>query len=149
MTPQRLTAFSNYFRFSFLCGFLCVALSGCQSARYREFESLHVGMEKAEVLDAIGEPDAKARWRGMDRWTYTFRDRGGSKISKEVHLREGRAIYVGTPKQPEISASEQDRINLLQNTRAEENERSRRNDGISTQTFTPVDSDDSSASSTK
>lgn len=69
-------------------------LTGCQSSNVRTFEKLHVGMDKHQVLEAFGTPNATTRLHGRDRWMYRFYD-DGLRFDKEVHFVDGMAIYVG------------------------------------------------------
>jgi outer membrane protein assembly factor BamE len=66
----------------------------CQGSPLKDFSSLKVGMEKGEVLDAMGSPNRTQRFHGKDRWTYIFYE-NGVRYEKEVHLDAGKAVYVG------------------------------------------------------
>jgi outer membrane protein assembly factor BamE (lipoprotein component of BamABCDE complex) len=89
-----------------------VFVCGCQTARPKEFNSVHVGMSKDEVLDAAGNPTVTRRWKGKDRWIYTY----PSVDTKEVHFVDGKAVYVGVAYQPPVSAEDQDQRNDETNT---------------------------------
>ena len=91
-------------------------LAGCQTARWRDFDKIKTGMNKAEVLDLVGGPDRTRRWQGKDRWTYVFKKPTGESI-EDVHFEEGKVVYSGAPPVPKISAEEQDRLNEETNVR--------------------------------
>ncbi|MGZ3769433.1 MAG: outer membrane protein assembly factor BamE domain-containing protein [Bdellovibrio sp.] len=89
--------------------FMVIALLGvmttaCQTSMLRQFSSVKQGMEKAEVLDLMGSPQATQRFHGKDRWTYIFYD-NKIRFEKEVHFFNGTAIYVGDIWQPEPEKS--------------------------------------------
>jgi hypothetical protein len=100
---------SNPVRFLVLLSALM--LSGCQSYGPRNFENLHVGMEKSAVVETAGSPTITRRWEGKDRWIYEYRDRTDKVVVKEIHFENGKSVYVGPPPPPTITASEQDKIN--------------------------------------
>lgn len=85
-------------------------VSACISNPLDDFGEIFPGMDKTEVLDTMGNPQATQRFYGKDRWTYRFYDRG-IHFQKEVHFFEGSVIYAGEVYQPEVSAFEQDVIN--------------------------------------
>jgi outer membrane protein assembly factor BamE (lipoprotein component of BamABCDE complex) len=117
-------------------------LTGCQTARLKEFASIHGGMTKGEVLSAVGGPDRTQRWHGRDRWEYTLHGHPEGDIIREVHFENGRSTYVGPAIKPAISADEQDRINLLSNQAADLRDTESatlEREGISIQRFKPVD----------
>ena len=79
-------------------------LSACQTNMLKEYQSLHPGMEKDDVLDKMGNPQRTQRFHGKDRWTYVFyHDR--IRYEKEVQFFEGNAVYVGEISQPEKEMS--------------------------------------------
>lgn len=87
------------------------ALTGCQTARYKEFKNVKPGMEKDEVLSATGGPYTSKRWKGKDRWIYEFKGTPEGAQTREVHFENGKAVYVGSKVVPAVSGEEQDRIN--------------------------------------
>jgi outer membrane protein assembly factor BamE (lipoprotein component of BamABCDE complex) len=90
---------------------LACALCGCQSPAYKSFDQVHVGMDKASIVESVGSPTKSMRWHGMDRWIYEFGDHPGGTQVREVHFEAGRAIYVGPKVSSTVSAAEQDRLN--------------------------------------
>lgn len=119
-------------------------LSGCQSKRYKEFETIHGGMSKGDVLAVMGNPDRTQRWHGRDRWQYTLYGHPDGDVVREVHFENGRSTYVGAAIKPAISADEQDRLNEIGNREAEIRENqalSNESNGIQIQRFEPVDRD--------
>lgn len=95
------------------------AISGCQTARYKEFETIHGGMTKGEVLAAVGGPDRTQRWHGRDRWEYTLYGHPDGDLVREVHFENGKSTYIGPAIKPAISASQQDLMNDQKNRQAE------------------------------
>lgn len=96
-----------------------ILMSGCQTSRYKEFESLRSGMDKTDVLLAIGNPTRTQRWHGRDRWEYTLYGTPEGTIVREVHFENGVSTYIGPAIKPAISATEQDRINDAKNRDAD------------------------------
>lgn len=101
---------------------ICLAitlLAACQTSMLSEYNKLHTGMEKDQVLEIMGSPQRTERFHGKDRWTYVFYDKS-TKYEKEVHFFEGNAIYVGDIWQPEVSAAQIDARNEAANKAEEE-----------------------------
>lgn len=92
---------------------------GCQSSPLKDYESLHAGMEKNDVLNIMGSPQRTQRFHGKDRWTYIFYDHN-LRFEKEVQFFEGNAIYLGDTWEPEVSAAQVDAKNELANKALEE-----------------------------
>lgn len=91
---------------------LMLFAGGCQTSRHREFDSVHTGMAKDQVLAAVGGPNRTMHKNGLDRWTYLlWTPEGGGRQVREIHFSEGIAVYVGAPLAPRVSAEEQDQIN--------------------------------------
>lgn len=88
----------RYLAFSaVILGFLTTA---CQTSMLKQFSEVKTGMEKAEVLDLMGNPQSTLRFHGKDRWTYVFYD-DRIRFEKEVQFFNGSAVYVGEIWQPE------------------------------------------------
>lgn len=87
-----------------------VFISACQSSPSRDFDKVSQGMTKGDVLEIMGSPSWTLRWKGMDRWNYSFYQ-DESLIQKELHFNAGKVQYKGDPLVPLISAEDQDRIN--------------------------------------
>lgn len=82
-------------------------LSACATNMLNQFERIHVGMEKEDVLSLLDSPQRTQRWKSQDRWTYIFySDR--TRYEKEVHFENGKAVYVGNHPSPPISAESKD-----------------------------------------
>ncbi len=122
---------------------LVLLVSGCQTPRYKEFESVRGGMTKGEVLAAVGGPDRTQRWHGRDRWEYTLYGHPEGDIVREVHFENGKSTYIGPAIKPAISADQQDLMNHQKNRQAEliENANPYLQDTqeIEIQRFTPVE----------
>lgn len=65
----------------------------------RAFEEIKPGMDKDQVLEAIGGPRAVTRFHGKDRWFITFYH-DQIRHDKEVHFTNGYVTYVGQPWEP-------------------------------------------------
>lgn len=96
----------------------------------KSFEKIHPGMDKHQVLEALGNPTATTRLHGRDRWIYRFYE-GDIRFDKEVHFLDGMAIYSGdawTP-EPDKTANAVDKKNeeLNEKTQVETAERAKRN----------------------
>lgn len=122
---------------------LTLLVVGCQTARYKEFETVRGGMTKGEVLAAVGGPDRTQRWHGRDRWEYTLYGHPEGDIVREVHFENGKSTYIGPAIKPAISADQQDLMNHQKNRQAEliENANPYLQDTQETeiQRFTPVE----------
>jgi len=92
-----------------MIGFV-LSLTACQTSQLKQYQQLHLGMEKHDVLEIMGSPYKTGRSNDQDRWTYIFYD-NQIRNEKEVHFFEGTAVYIGEKSKPLISAEEQDRIN--------------------------------------
>lgn len=74
-------------------------LSACQTSQLRQYEKIHMGMEKNDVLDVMGSPMTTTRLHGKDRWIYVFYN-DGIRFEKEVHFMSGNVVYFGEPWAP-------------------------------------------------
>lgn len=86
----------------------------------KKFDTIKTGLEKNDVLEAMGSPLSVQRYKGQDHWTYIiYKD--GTRMAKEVHFLDGIVTYAGDPVkrdtpepssqvsgQPEEKASEQE-----------------------------------------
>ncbi|MFN9068129.1 MAG: outer membrane protein assembly factor BamE [Bdellovibrionales bacterium] len=88
---------------------------GCQTNMKRAFEELKVGMDKDQVLEAIGGPRAVTRFHGKDRWFIVYYNEG-FRYEKEIHFTNGLATYIGDTYEPppEKSAAAIDKLNASQ-----------------------------------
>jgi outer membrane protein assembly factor BamE (lipoprotein component of BamABCDE complex) len=71
-----------------------LVLSACQTNMIDEFSKVRPGMDKGQVLELVGSPQATDRWRGKDRWQYIY-FQNNQRIIKEVLFENGKADYVG------------------------------------------------------
>ncbi len=83
---------------------------GCQSSPSRDFDKVSPGMTKSDVLGIMGSPSWTLRWKGLDRWNYTFYHED-NLVQKELHFDSGKVAYKGDPILPLVSAEDQDRQN--------------------------------------
>lgn len=98
-----------------LFGALLLVVLGCQTNMKRAFEELKVGMDKDQVLEAIGGPRAVTRFHGKDRWFIVYYNEG-FRYEKEIHFTNGLATYIGDTYEPppEKSAAAIDKLNASQ-----------------------------------
>ena len=104
----------------FLSAAFISGLSACQTPRHVEFRDVQRGMEKDLVIEAAGGPNKSRRWNGKDRWIYEYKRTPDGPQTREVHFENGKAVYVGEPIPPVISAEVQDRVNADENQAEEE-----------------------------
>jgi outer membrane protein assembly factor BamE (lipoprotein component of BamABCDE complex) len=72
-----------------------LAASGCATNKFREISKITVGMDKAEVLETLGNPTRKSRVYGQDRWAYEFAKSDNSGVSTTyIFFAEGRVSHV-------------------------------------------------------
>ena len=79
-------------------------LFGCQTNMVRQFNQVHEGMDKDEVLELMGSPTTKTRFHGKDRWFYTYYE-NDVRYDKEIHFLNGKSVYVGGPYEPPVERS--------------------------------------------
>lgn len=102
---------ANNWKSTVLLASFSFALTACQAPAYRSFEGVRPGMDKSIIVETVGSPAKTRRVHGKDRWIYEFKDHPDGTQVREVHFESGRAIYVGPPQAPKMTAEEQDRIN--------------------------------------
>ena len=106
-------------------------LAACQTSQLRQYEKLHAGMDKHEVLETMGSPMTSNRMHDKDRWIYVFYD-NGIRFEKEVHFMSGNVVYVGEPwtPAPEKTAISVDKkneeINKVEDAKEEKREEARK-----------------------
>ena len=94
-----------------ICAVSLILTSACATNPANNFDQIHQGMTKAQVIAQIGGPDKSVRRGGADHWTYVLRNESGADEIREIEFQSGRATYVGDFRRPQISADEQDKIN--------------------------------------
>ena len=96
---------------------LFLVLVACQTtppSKLKEFDEVHLGAEKIDVLEKIGNPTFFDRKLGQDRWTYQMYE-DNIRHEKVIYFLDGFVTYRGEPIPPFISAEEQDDINYEKN----------------------------------
>lgn len=78
---------------------MLILLSGCQTSMLKSFDQVHAGMDKHQVLEAMGSPTATTRLHGKDRWIYRFYD-DKIRFEKEVHFLNGTVVHKGDSWEP-------------------------------------------------
>jgi outer membrane protein assembly factor BamE (lipoprotein component of BamABCDE complex) len=72
-------------------------LSACVSLSLeRSLEKLKVGMDKDEVLRAVGDPRRTFRERGQDNWIYVFYH-GETEMNRIVVFEDGKVAKINRP----------------------------------------------------
>lgn len=104
----------------FLIAISLTALSACQTSMLRSFERVEKGMDKHQVLEKLGNPNATTRMHGKDRWLYRFYD-NRVRFDREVHFNDGLVVYVGESWTPpaEKTAEAKDKRNDELNQKVE------------------------------
>lgn len=82
-----------------LIAFSLTSLSACQTNMTRQFEKVHSGMEKNDVLDIMGSPQRTQRLHGKDRWTYIIYE-DDKRSEKDILFENGLAVYAGDTWKP-------------------------------------------------
>lgn len=78
---------------------LSVLISGlitaCTTATKSVQQAVQVGMDKAAVLEVVGNPTRISRHLGQDRWSYE-NPIGGNERTTYIYFSDGRVTYVGS-----------------------------------------------------
>lgn len=85
----------NFIFFILSCVFI-----GCASPQHQALRRVDVGMDKADVLDLVGNPTRTDRAYNQDRWTYesyknTSSTSGDENSTTYVFFADGKVTYVG------------------------------------------------------
>lgn len=56
---------------------ICISLLGfyltsCATSLRKELSEIRAGMDKGQVVEKVGSPHRKRRWKGEDEWTYIY-----------------------------------------------------------------------------
>lgn len=86
--------------FQILSAFLLLTIVSCSTPKHQALRKIEVGMDKAEVLDLVGNPSRISRQHGQDRWAYEVSDRSSSETTY-IYFADGRVTYIGNS--PELS----------------------------------------------
>jgi outer membrane protein assembly factor BamE (lipoprotein component of BamABCDE complex) len=77
-----------------------LVFTACSTPQHQAVKSIDVGMDKADVLEKMGNPTRKTRHHGQDRWTYEF---DGNADSTYIYFSGGKVTYIGAA---ELSAAD-------------------------------------------
>lgn len=97
MKQKNIYLFAVLFNFIFFAG-------ACSSPQSKTLKEIHVGMDKADVLELAGNPTRIHRHLGQDRWTYEDLSYKSSEPNTStatkpqktyVYFSDGRVTYVG------------------------------------------------------
>jgi len=79
--------------------FLLFCIS-CATAPLKKFPSISVGMDKGEVLEALGSPLHVNQKTKNHIWHYRFFDKDENEIMKEIKFSNGKVVYAVDVKHP-------------------------------------------------
>lgn len=76
-------------------------VSSCATHKPKALKAAQIGMDKSDVLEALGNPTRKTRQHGLDRWTYESNP--GEAISEVTYIffDGGKVTYVGPAPEPQ------------------------------------------------
>ena len=91
--------------------FTSFLLMSCQlwSTRQDEFNQVHVGMTKPEVIKVLGSPSWSDRKDNEDRWIY-FLDSHDRTSERLVYFKQGLVSRKGLRDKPSLSAEEMEAL---------------------------------------
>lgn len=92
----------------FFCFLLaCFSILSCSHNPYEDFKEIHVGSDKATVLDKIGSPLRSHFQDGKNIWTYRFYSRADDRlIYKDVILDNEKVLEIKNAKEADIKEIE-------------------------------------------
>lgn len=97
---MKLTAF-----FCFLL--VCFSIFSCSHNPYENFQQIHVGSDKDEVLDKVGSPLRSRYQDGKNIWTYRFYSKeDNSMVYKDVILDTEKVLEIKNAKDTDIKEIE-------------------------------------------
>lgn len=75
-----------------------ITLAGCSTPQVKrqELERIHVGMDKGQVLELVGNPKRTFHTEGRDHWTYQFYEYNREML-QQVEFRDGHVVKIGQP----------------------------------------------------
>ncbi|PIU00342.1 MAG: hypothetical protein COT74_05275 [Bdellovibrionales bacterium CG10_big_fil_rev_8_21_14_0_10_45_34] len=74
-------------------------LTSCATGQLGRFETVGTGMDKTDVVDAVGSPTRSGKWKGRTVWVYQFyKDK--KPVWKEIHFKDQVVVYTGVPVSP-------------------------------------------------
>jgi hypothetical protein len=96
---MRLAAF-----FVFLA--LCFTIFSCSHNPYEDFQTIHVGEDKGQLLEKVGSPVRSRFENGQDIWTYRFYV-DDKMIYKEVVLQDDKVKSISDSQNIDLKAIEE------------------------------------------
>jgi hypothetical protein len=85
---------------------LCFALFSCSHNPYQDFEKIHVGEDKEQLLEKVGSPLRSSYTDGKDLWTYRFYV-NDQMIYKDVTLENGKIVGIQNSKEIDYKSIEE------------------------------------------
>lgn len=104
---------NNFIRWNFLVFMGSFFLISCASQPAKEFDRLKTGMDKPEVLDAVGNPKRTFRKNDKDHWIYVYY-RHDREIWQDVIFSQGLVTQVSAPSQSELTDKDLESATSLQ-----------------------------------
>ena len=68
--------------------------AGCATVPSSDSDQVREGMDKAQVLEAAGNPKRTVRANGQDHWIYVFFV-NGEEHSRQITFEDGKVVKVG------------------------------------------------------
>lgn len=98
-----------FMKLTMFFGFLlvCFSIFSCSHNPYENFQQIHVGSDKSEVLDKIGSPLRSHFQNGQNIWTYRFYSRAQDRlIYKDLILDNEKVLEIRNAKEADIKEIE-------------------------------------------
>ena len=73
-------------------------VGACSTPQSKALSRVQVGMDKADVLEIVGNPDRKGREHNQDVWIYEPKAGDSADISQEttyIYFSSGKVTYAG------------------------------------------------------
>ena len=93
-----MSRFARPFLLSALGTLVAAVLNGCAARPVKrlELDRIHVGMDKGQVLELVGNPKRTFHSEGRDHWTYQFYEYEREMLT-QIDFRDGHVVKVGQP----------------------------------------------------
>lgn len=76
---------------------ILLLISGCSTPMSKGLDSVQVGMNRAAVLEAAGNPKFTQRAQSQDTWVYAYFE-GEQEYRRPVIFVDGKVTEIGTPR---------------------------------------------------
>ena len=98
---------------------IALMMSGCAGLKLKDMNKIGAGMSKAQVVDALGEPQSKKMECGKEVYEYELKDNDGELKPRVVVFQDREVSFYGKPsevKKCKDSESESSTSNTNTNT---------------------------------